>query len=95
MVNAMASINRPSNNRHTLREKGRESAPDALWRVLYEKLHKLTPNELRAYIDAISAQIERLEQEREFAQHIARGDPYNPPVGYNEGINERSEKWTS
>lgn len=76
-------------------EKRHESAPDATWRVLYEKLKTLTPAELTAYIDAINARIEQLQVEREFAQHVARGDPYNPPIGYNEDGNERSRKWTN
>lgn len=74
-------------------EKRHESAPDAAWRVLYEKLHDLSHAELTAYIDALNARIEQLQVEREFAYHVARGDPYNPPVVYNESvINNRKEK---
>ena len=74
-------------------EKRHESAPDATWRVLYEKLHELTRAELTAYIDALNARIAQLQVEREFAYHVARGDPYNPPVGYNEDVrNKRKEK---
>ena len=74
-------------------EKRHESAPDAPWRVLYEKLHDLSRAELTAYIDALNARIEQLQVEREFAYHVARGDPYNPPVVYNESvINKRKEK---
>ena len=74
-------------------EKRHESAPDATWRVLYEKLKTLTPAELTAYIDALNARIEQLQVEREFAYHVARGDPFNPPVGYNEYVrNKRKER---
>ena len=73
-------------------EKRHESAPDAPWRVLYEKLHDLSHAELTAYIDALNARIEQLQVEREFAYHVARGDPYNPPVGYNKCVNKRKEK---
>lgn len=76
-------------------EKRHESAPDATWRVLYEKLHELSHAELTAYIDALNARIEQLQVEREFAQHVARGDPYNPPIGYNKDGNERSREWTN
>lgn len=70
-------------------EKRHESAPDATWRVLYEKLKTLTPTELTAYIDALNDRIEQLQVEREFAYHVQRGDPYNPPIGYNKDGNER------
>ena len=74
-------------------EKRHESAPDAPWRVLYEKLHELTRAELTAYIDALNARIAQLQVEREFAYHVARGDPYNPPIGYNEDVrNKRKER---
>uniref|UniRef100_UPI003FEFD1A2 hypothetical protein n=1 Tax=Alloprevotella sp. TaxID=1872471 RepID=UPI003FEFD1A2 len=76
-------------------EKRHESAPDDPWRVLYEKLHELSPAELTAYIDALNARIEQLQVEREFAQHVARGDPYNPPIGYNKDGKERSREWTN
>lgn len=70
-------------------EKRHDSTQDAAWRVLYEKLHELSHAELTAYIDALNARIEQLQVEREFAYHVQRGDPYNPPVGYNEDGNER------
>ena len=70
-------------------EKRHESTPDATWRVLYEKLKTLTPTELTAYIDALNDRIEQLQVEREFAYHVQRGDPYNPPIGYNKDGNER------
>lgn len=87
-ANVMGSANDPDHD-----EKRHESAPDATWRVLYEKLHELSPAELTAYIDALNARIAQLQVEREFAYHVERGDPFNPPVGYNEDVrNKRKEK---
>lgn len=73
-------------------ETRHESTQDAPWRVLYEKLHELSHAELTAYIDALNARIEQLQVEREFAYHVQRGDPYNPPVVYNKVVNKRKEK---
>lgn len=86
-ANAMGSANDPDHDK-----KRHESAPDAPWRVLYEKLHELTPAELTAYIDALNARIEQLQVEREFAYHVERGDPFNPPVGYNEDVRTKRKE---